>query len=230
MAGDDLAALLRQGEELRWQRRYDEAAAVFAEVVRQAESSRQEDCLADALVWLSIVRSLATPSEDGLQEALQLQERALSLDAAKHGEAHPRVAETLRNIGRTLTSMGRQPEAIQRLTRAAEIFRATSTCSTSAEDTLAQLVGLLAEQADYTSSVETATELVALCTQLGDDMRLTMAHFHLGRALVMVGRGSDAIVELERVLQLAGPRIAKGNAQRLVSEVNDWLARARTGT
>lgn len=230
MAGDDLSALMRQGEELRWQRRYDEAAAVFAEVVRQAESSRQEDRLADALVWLSIVRSLATPSEDGLQEALQLQERALSLDAAKHGEAHPRVAETLRNIGRTLTTMGRQHEAIERLTRAADIFRATSTGSTGAEDTLAQLVALLEEQADYTSSVEIATELVALCTQLGDDMRLTMAHFHLGRALVMVGRGSDAIPQLERVLELAGPRIAKGSAQRLVSEVNDWLVRARTGT
>jgi tetratricopeptide (TPR) repeat protein len=227
MAGKDLSEVLRRAKALRWQRRYDEAATLFAEVVREAETSQEADHLADALVWLSIVRSLASPSEDTMREVLELQERALAVDVMAHGSEHLRVADTLRNIGRTLTSLGRREAAIERLNRAALIFRAKSACSASAEDTLAQLLALLIEEMNYAAAADVGAELVAVCEQLGDNMRLTMAHLQLGRSLVMVGRMSDAVRHLERALELAGPRIAKGEAQRLQIEVNDWLARAR---
>lgn len=227
MAGRDLKELLRQAEALRWLRQYHEAGKLFAEVVREAETTRQADHLADALVWLSIVRPLASPSEDTLREALELQERALSVDVMEHGKEHLRVADTLRNIARTLTSMGRREDAVERLNRAAAIFRANSACSPSAEDTLAQLIALLLEAEDYAPAAEVGAGLVAVCEQLGDNMRLTMAHFQLGRALVMAGRMSDAVRHLERALELAAPRIAKGEAARLQSEVNEWLGRAR---
>ena len=42
-----------------------------------------------------------------------------------------------------------------------------------------------------------------MCEQLDDNMRLTMAHLQLGRALVMVGSRGEAIRQLERVLELA---------------------------
>jgi tetratricopeptide (TPR) repeat protein len=227
MAGKDLSELMRQAVALRWERRFDDAAALFAEVVAEAETSHQVDCLADALVWLSIVRSLASPSEDTMREVLELQERALSVDLLEHGSEHLRVADTLRNIARTLTSLGRTAEAIERLTRAADIHRGAGSATTGEEDTLAQLVAILLDQGDYARGVKVATHLLAVCEQLNDTMRLTMAHFQLGRALVLVGRGSDAVPQLERALELAAPRIAKGEAQRLQSEVNDWLAQAR---
>jgi tetratricopeptide (TPR) repeat protein len=227
MAGETLEELLRRGEALRWQRRYAEASSTFAEAVARAEAEGNDALLADALVWQSIVLTLAQPSSEALSEALELQERAHALELAKYGPDHVRLADTLRVLGGTLASMGRRTEAIDSLQRSAEIFRRAKNQSLSAEDTLSRLASLLAEEGAHETCVDVANELVAVCEHLGDPMRLTVAHFLLGRCLVLAGRTEEAIGHLERVLDLAQPRIARGSARRLVEEVNEWLARAR---
>lgn len=230
MAGEDIKRLLEEGVSLRWARRYAEAEEVFARAVRQAEIAGDHDNLADALGWLAVVRSLASTSPDVLPEVLILQERALEIDVATYGEKHSRVAEGLRNIGRTLATMGRTDDAIQRLIRAAEIFRTSEIPSISAEDTLAQLVSLFTARGAYSSAVDLGRELVSVCERLQDPMRLTMAHFMLGQALVEVGTPTEALEQFEHALSVAAPRIAGGRAQRLVPEVEKWIARARAMT
>jgi tetratricopeptide (TPR) repeat protein len=230
MAGEEVKRLLEEGVSLRWARRHAEAEAVFAEVVRQAEASGEHDCLADALGWLAIVRSLGSTSQEVLPEVLALQERALAIDVASHGEKHPRVAEGLRSIGGTLAAMGRTDEAIQQLSRAADLFRGSDIRSVSAEDTLARLVPLLGARGAYSSAVDVGRELLSICEALQDPMRLTMAHFVLGQALVEVGNPNEALEHFSRVLALAAPRIAEGRGQRLVPEVEKWIERARAMT
>jgi len=230
MAGEEIKRLLEEGVSLRWAHRHAEAEAVFAEVARQAEAAGEHDCLADALGWLAIVRSLGSTSQDVLPEVLALQERAVAVDVASHGEEHPRVAEGLRSIGGTLAAMGRTDEAIQQLTRAADIFRASDIRSVSAEDTLSRLVSLLGARGAYSSAVDFGRELISVCEHLQDPMRLTVAHFVLGQVLVEVGNPSEALEHFSRVLAVAAPRIAEGRAQRLVPEVEKWVARARAMT
>ncbi len=220
--------LLRQGEALRWQRRYAEAAAVFEDVARQAQAAGEEDALADALAWLAIVLGLARASDEDRSDLLSLQEQALAIDLRNHGDSHPRVADGLRAMAATLEKMGRSSEAIERLSRAAAVLRAHGNPSFCMEDTLARLESLLHERGAYQDAIDVARELIVVCEHLQDPMRLTMAHFALAQALVEAGDAHGAIPHFERVLALAAPRIAQGRARRLVAEVNAWLERARS--
>lgn len=229
VAGSERAQLLRQGEALRWQRRYAEAAAVFEDVARQAQAAGDEDTLADALAWLAIVLGLARASDEDRSDLLSLQEKALAIDIRNHGDSHPRVADGLRAVAATLGVMGRPSEAIECLRRAATILRAHGNRSLCMEDTLARLESLLHDQGAYRDAIDVARELIVVCEHLQDPMRLTVAHVALAQALVEAGDAHAAIPHFERVLELAAPRIAQGRATRLVAEVNEWLARARSG-
>lgn len=224
MATEDLRRLLGEGIALRWKKSYADALATFSEVARQAEASGEDDCLADALGWQAVVMALAKPSNWG--RVLELQERALAIDIASHGELHPRVAEGLRSLGTSLEAIGQRNEAIEALSRAAELFRGAGIRSMSAEDTLARLVMLLSENGETVRCVDFARELVSVCEQLQQPGRSSLAHFLLGRALVVTGQPKEALEEFSLVLALAAPRISKGGARRLIEEVEEWMDRA----
>lgn len=226
MAGSRFDELLREGEALRRQQRYDEAIAVFEEVAQAARTVGDDDHVADALNSLAMVRSIRRASVNELAEVLLIQDEAIRIDAKNHGWSHPRVANGLRLKGSTLEMLGSLSEAAECLNRALIVFRAEGVPSLRLEDTLATLVAVLHAQGAYSEVASVANELIAVCERLQDTMRLMMAHFMRGQALVEIGEKDGAIAELERVLQLAAPRLAEGRAQRLQSEVETWLMRA----
>ena len=219
--------MLQEGIELRWAKRFAHAETVFRDVASRAEAVGENDCLADALGWLAVVVELADSNDAAAPAVLELRERALSIDIATHGDRHPRVAESLRGVGSSFAAIGRTDDAIETLTRAAEIFRASGTRSLSAEDALARLVILLGATDARTQRVEFARELVSVCEGLASPTRLTMAHLSLGQALVVAGEPEEALEHFARVLSLAAERISEGHALRLVAEVEEWSARAR---
>lgn len=227
VGNDNLLELMRLGTALRWRGCHSDAAERFAEAVDLAERIGDSDGLADALVWLSVVRSLALNSTDGLGEVLELQERAVAINTSTYGPSHPRVANCLRVLGRTLDELGRTDEALTQLDRASAIFRANGIRSLEAEDVLAQLASIHFRRGSYSHVVRVGCEHIPLCEYLQEPTRSMVAYVVVGQALVEMGEREDAIAHLERALELLAPKIALGGAQRFVAEIELWIEKAK---
>jgi tetratricopeptide (TPR) repeat protein len=217
--------LLKEGERLRWERRFDEAIEALEKAAQLAESQEgRSQLLAECLSWLGLVHSLRSNDEESLRRAKELHEQALDIETHLHGEVHDRVAETLRLLGGTLAQMGRNEEAFEVFSRSVVMARSLGIRNRSTLDALARLSHVAFDLGRYEEAAAAALEYLSLpLAEPLSALEEMSGHMNAGRALLEAKRASEAIPHFERNLELAQSR----GRERGIKEMTEWLTKAK---
>lgn len=223
--------LLKEGERLHRERRFDEAIDVLREAVRLAEEDgggSDSQILADCLSWLGLVLSIRygrSKDPGALYTAKELHERAVSIERRLHGEEHACVAESLRLLGGVLDQLGLHLEAYEALKESVSIARSLSIRNRSTLDALARLSSVAFALHRYDEAASAGSEYLDLPAEDPlSDLEEMAGHMYVGRALLAADKPAEAVPHFERNVELARSR----GRQRGIDEMDDWLVKART--
>jgi tetratricopeptide (TPR) repeat protein len=152
-------------------------------------------------------------------DAIALYDRALAIEERSLGAHHPEVALTLANRAIAYANVDRYDEAVRDLERAFALrTEVLGPAHHNTIDTLTVIGAVLDDRGDYAGSLARYRAALAAFLPLlrEDHPELAAVRSGIGRALVKLGRWSEAIPELERALAIWSTAGVDGERQAMV--------------
>ncbi len=202
---------------------YRQARAVLDRQIDLLESEGLE--IEDLGYAYSLLGAVFTALEDH-QEALRVRRRSLEIREVFHPENHPRIAESLLNMGNTLCKLGRLEEGVPLIERAREIWKTQygpeHPYISSFDATLAQIA---LEQGRLGEARQLGERALAICEQsIGPETpRAAEILRSLGCVALEEGRYEESREKLETAVRIVAQQI--GAHHPLVAEYGCDLAR-----
>ena len=229
---DELAAWMAEGKRLCQAARYAEARRIFEKGIHLAEATWGQEAseLISPLMWLAIAVDERRPHEHpDCPRVLTLEERALRIAETALGRGHPRTASVLENMGLTLSTLKMWEEARHATARALEIIERVNGETGRTGHLLGALVWILLEMKRPAEALPMCYRIVRIEERNGENsVGVRTGLCQLGRCLLDLGRGTDALPHLERALALViSNRSPEAKGDNAISrELRDWFAEA----
>jgi len=223
--------LVDRGKELYRASQFAEARDVLREAIRVGEQEYGPDAaeLIESLRWLAMAISEKDYSAAKTAEELPLHERALRIAQAAFGPDDARTAKAHYNVGLALWGLKRLDEALEHFQRSFEL--ATMIHQDEGHYFVCQTRGSLGELLIEMSRFDEGIPLLQREAEIADGKGHVagrfVAHWFLGRALLLAKRWEEATRSLETSLHLVNPTSKRGSEQ--AEQLRAWLEEAKTG-
>lgn len=229
---DELAGWIAEGKKLCQTGKFAEARELFGKAIHfvEATSGSEAPELVNPLMGLASSVDERRPCEHAdCPRVLEIQKRALIIAETVFGRNHARTAMVLAALGLTLWKLKQLEDAHDSIARALQIVEQHTGESRRTSELLETLASLLLEMKRPADALPLFQRNLRIEEKNGvDTAGIMSASWMLGRCLLNLERGTEAVRHLEHALAI---RIARRppefKEEDFVSkEIRKWIAEA----